>query len=200
MSMQAPADVSIHPLLAARWSPYAFADRPVAAQDLRALFEAVRWAPSSYNAQPWHYLLATREQPEEFGRLLTCLVEQNQAWAKFAPVLALGISRLHFSHNDKPNRAALHDLGLASAQLLVEATARGLAVHQMIGILPEKARELYQVPEGFEILTGLAIGYLGDPKQLPEAMQERDSARRPRKPVREFLFSGRWGEVSPLAK
>lgn len=200
MSMQAPTDVAINPLLAGRWSPYAFAERPVAPADLRALFEAVRWAPSSYNAQPWHYLLATRENPEEFARLLSCLVEPNQAWAKFAPVLALGISRLNFSHNDKPNRAALHDLGLASAQLLVEATARGLAVHQMIGILPDKARELYQVPEGFEILTGLAIGYAGDPKRLPEGMQDRDAVRRPRKPVREFLFSGKWGEVSPLAK
>lgn len=200
MSMQAPADVAINPLLAGRWSPYAFAERPVAPEDLRALFEAVRWAPSSYNAQPWHYLLATRENPEEFARLLSCLVEPNQAWAKFAPVLALGISRLNFSHNNKPNRAALHDLGLASAQLLVEATARGLAVHQMIGILPDKARELYQVPEGFEILTGLAIGYAGDPKRLPEGMQDRDAARRPRKPVQEFLFSGKWGEVSPLAK
>lgn len=200
MTMQAPTDIPINPLLAKRWSPYAFADRPVAAEDLRALFEAVRWAPSSYNAQPWHYLLATRENPEEFARLLSCLVEPNQAWAKFAPVLALGISRLNFSHNNKPNRAALHDLGLASAQLLVEATARGLVVHQMIGILPERARELYQVPEGYEILTGLAIGYQGDPKTLPEGMQERDAARRPRKPVREFLFSGSWGKISPLAK
>ncbi len=193
MSMHAAADVPIHDLLAARWSPYAFADRPVAAKDLRALFEAARWAPSSYNAQPWHYLLATRENPEEFTRLLSCLVEPNQAWAKFAPVLALGISRLNFSHNDKPNRAALHDLGLASAQLLVEATARGLAVHQMIGILPEKARELYQVPDGFEILSGLAIGYAGDPKDLPEELRSRDAARRPRKPVQEFVFSGQWG-------
>lgn len=197
--MQAPTDVPINPLLAARWSPYAFADKAVAAEDLRALFEAVRWAPSSYNAQPWHYLLATRENPQEFARLLSCLVEPNQAWAKLAPVLALGISRRNFAHNDKPNRAALHDLGLASAQLLVEATARGLVVHQMIGILPERARELYQVPEGYEVLTGLAIGYQGDPRALPEGMQERDAVRRPRKPVREFLFSGSWGKPSPLA-
>lgn len=200
MSMQAPTEVAINPLLASRWSPYAFADRPVARDDLRALFEAARWAPSCYNDQPWHYLVATKDHPEEFARLLSCLVEPNQAWAGFAPVLALGISRLNFSHNGKPNRAALHDLGLASAQLLVEATARGLAVHQMLGILPEKARQLYQVPEGFEILTGLAVGYAGDPKGLTDALRDRDAVRRPRRPVREFLFSGRWGEVSPLAK
>lgn len=200
MIMEAPTDVPIHPLLAARWSPYAFADRAVATEDLRALFEAARWAPSCYNDQPWHYLVATRENPEEFARLLSCLVEPNQAWAKFAPVLALGVTHLNFSHNNKPNRAAYHDLGQASAHLLVEATARGLLVHQMIGICPEQARELYQVPQGYEVLTGLAIGYLGDPKSLPEAMQQRDAARRPRKPVREFLFSGGWGKTSLLAE
>jgi nitroreductase len=188
----------IHALLVDRWSPYAFLDDPVPETDLRSLFEAARWAPSSYNAQPWSYIVATRDQPEEFERLLSCLVEANQLWAQAAPVLALGVTRRTFEHNNQVNRAAAHDLGLASGSLLVEATARGLHVHQMIGILPDKARELYGVPEGWEVLTALAIGYLGEPEQLPEALRERDLTLRPRKPLSDFVFFGRWDRPSPL--
>jgi nitroreductase len=198
MTMRTVTDHPVHELIAARWSPYAFADRPVPKHDLLALFEAARWAPSSYNEQPWSYLVATKEDPEEYGRLLSCLVAGNQTWAKAAPVLALGCTRLNFARNGQPNAAALHDLGLASATLVVEATARGLAVHQMIGILPDRARELYQVPEGVQPLTGLAIGYVGDPAALPENLRARDAARRPRKPLAEFVFAGRWGRGSPL--
>jgi nitroreductase len=196
--MRASTDHPVHDLIAARWSPYAFADRPVAKQDLLSLFEAARWAASSYNEQPWSYIVATRDEPEEFARLLSCLVEGNQAWAKGAPVLAIGCTSLNFVRNGKPNAAAVHDLGLASANLVLEATARGLVVHQMIGILPDRVRELYQVPEGVQPLTGLAIGYAGDPAALPENLRPRDAARRPRKPLREFVFAGRWGTPSPL--
>jgi nitroreductase len=188
----------IHELLAERWSPYAFQDRPVPEADLRSLFEAARWAASSYNEQPWSYIVATRDDPEQFQRLLSCLVEGNQIWAQAAPVLALGIVSLRFKRNDKPNRAAVHDLGLAAGNLLVEATARGLFVHQMIGILPERAREVYGIPEGFEAWTGIAIGYRGDPTTLPDALRERDLSPRQRKPLSEFVFGGRWGNPSPL--
>jgi nitroreductase len=200
MSKRAATDHAVQDLIAQRWSPYAFADRPVSKEDLLSLFEAARWAPSSYNEQPWSYLVATRDEPEEFGRLLSCLVEGNQAWAKAAPMLALGCTSLHFVRNGKPNAAAVHDLGLASAGLVLEATARGLAVHQMIGILPDRARELYQVPEGVQPLTGLAIGYAGDPAALPENLRDRDAARRPRKPLAAFVFGGKWGTAAPLVR
>jgi nitroreductase len=166
-------------------------------QDLLSLFEAARWAPSSYNEQPWSYLVATKENAEEYERLLSCLVEGNQTWAKTAPVLALGCTSLNFSRNGQPNTAALHDLGLASATLVLEATALGLAVHQMIGILPERARELYAIPAGVQPLTGLAIGYAGDPASLPEGLRARDAARRPRKSLSAFVFAGKWGTASP---
>lgn len=188
----------IHELIARRWSPYAFADRPVAVEDLRSLFEAARWAPSSYNEQPWSYLVATKENPEEFDRLLSCLVEGNQAWAKAAPALALGCTSLRFVRNGQPNAAAVHDLGLASGNLCLEATARGLYVHQMIGILPDRARELYRIPEGVQPLTGLAIGYAADPNTLPEKYRERDRAARKRKTLSEFLYGGQWGTPSTL--
>lgn len=191
-------DYPIHELLTERWSPYAFQDKAVPEGDLRSLFEAARWAPSSYNEQPWSYIVATKENPEEFERLLSCLVETNQVWAKAAPALALGIVSRRFKRNDNINRAAVHDLGLATGSLLVEATARGLCVHQMIGILPDKARETYQIPEGFEVWTGIAIGYKGDPDQLPEPLKERDLKLRPRKPLKEFVFTGKWQNPSPL--
>src|SRR6185312_7085332 len=171
---QAAPDHPIHELFVRRWSPYAFADRPVSTSDLQSLFEAARWAASSYNEQPWSYLVATKDQADEFARLLSCLVEGNQVWARSAPVLAIGCTSLRFALNGKTNEAALHDLGLASAQLTLEATARGLVVHQMIGILPDRVRELYQVPEGVRPLTGLAIGYLGDSNNLPEKLRPRD--------------------------
>ena len=197
---KASTEYPIHELLAERWSPYSFDDRPVAQADLRSLFEAARWAPSSYNEQPWSFIVATKDTPEEYTRLLSCLVEGNQAWAKAAPVLALGVVSLRFSRNNKDNRAAVHDLGLAAGNLVVEATARGLCVHQMIGILPDKAREVYQIPEHYEAWTGLAIGYKGDPATLPDALRERDLRPRPRKPVSQFVFTGKWGDPSKLVQ
>ena len=144
--------------------------------------------------------MATRDNKEEFDRLLSCLVEGNQAWAKAVPVLGLGCTSLNFTLNGKPNAAAVHDLGLGSANLVLEATARGLVVHQMIGILPDRAREVYKIPEGVQPLTGLAIGYAGDPAKLPEKLRERDMAPRQRKPLGAFVFGGKWGTASPIVK
>jgi nitroreductase len=192
-------DHPIQDLIAKRWSPYGYSDRGVSTDDLRCLFEAARWAPSSFNEQPWCYIVATKENPAEFDRLLSCLVPQNQAWAKAAPVLALGCTRLKFARNDQPNAHALHDLGLASANLCLEATARGLCVHQMAGILPEKAREIYHIPEDAQAVTGIAIGYAAEASAEPPELRERDLARRGRKPVAEFLFGGQWQATSNLA-
>ena len=198
MDRTAVTDHPIHALLASRWSPYAFANRDVSRADLRSLFEAVRWAPSSYNEQPWSYVVATRGDADAFERLLSCLVEGNQGGARHAPVLALGITRERFTRNDRPNAAAVHDLGLAAGGLLVEATARGLVVHQMIGILPDRAREVYRIPAHSRAVTGLAIGYVGSSADLPEELRERDLAARTRKPLSQFVFAERWGDPAPL--
>lgn len=191
-------DRPIHELHSRRWSPYAFSDRPVSHGDLLALFEAARWAASSYNEQPWSYLVATKADPEAFAKVLSCLVEGNQVWAAAAPVLAIGCTNRIFKLNGKPNAAAEHDLGTASASLTFEATARGLHVHQMIGILPDKVREAFQVPEDVKPLTGIAIGYLGDPANLPENLRPRDTTPKSRKPLAEFVFGDAWGTASPL--
>lgn len=197
-SQHARPDHPIHDLLVRRWSPYAFSEKAVPAADLRSVFEAARWAASSYNEQPWRYIVATKDDPAAFNRLLACLVEANQEWAKEVPVLAIGCTHLKFSRNGKPNGVAIHDLGLASAQLTFEATARGLVVHQMAGILPDKVRLQYHVPEDVQPLTALAIGYAADPANLPEKYRPRDTTPRSRNPLSSFVFGSDWGSPAPI--
>jgi nitroreductase len=183
----------IHDLLRRRWSPRAFADRPVEREKLLSLFEAARWAPSSSNEQPWHYIVATKDDPEEFARLLGCLVEGNHRWAKGAPVLMLSVASTAFARNGKPNKHAFHDVGQAVANLTVQATSLGLFVHQMAGFVPEKARETYSIPENMEPVAALALGYLGDPNTLPDELRQRELTLSARKPIGEFVFRGAWG-------
>jgi len=198
MSKQAATDHPIHDPLAARWSPYGYSDREVDSADLRSLMEAARWSASAFNEQPWSYLVARKADGPEYDRILSCLVEPNQAWAQAAPVLVLTVLAENYRRNDKPNHSALHDLGQASANLAVEATVRGLAVHQMAGIIPDRARELFSIPAGYRAVTGLAIGYRADPDGLPAELRERDTMRRTRKPLEEFVFTGNWGDRAPL--
>jgi len=201
-ALQKPAETSaaIHDLIRHRWSPRAFDSRTVEPEKLRSLFEAARWAASSYNAQPWVFIVATKDHPENYKKILDCFVEFNQGWAKNAPVLALSVARMKFENNGAPNNHAFHDVGQASAYLALEAANLGLQIHQMAGILPEKAREIFSIPEGYEAVAGIAIGYPGDPATLPDELREREHAPRSRKPLDSFVFTGKWGEVSPIAK
>lgn len=192
----APVDRPVHPLVRERWSPKSFRDRAVPEEDLRSLLEAARWAPSSYNEQPWSFLVARAGETEAFGRMLSCLTEGNRRWARTAPVLMITLTRLRLERNGEENGHARHDVGLAAAQLTLEATSRGLAVHQMAGFHPERVRRLYDVPEGVEPVTAIAIGYPGGTDRLPEGVRSRADAPRRRKPAREFVFGGRWGETA----
>ena len=188
-----------HPVLdviAKRWSPRAFADRPVEPEKLRQLLEAARWAPSSYNEQPWRFLIATKDDPEAYERMLSVLNEWNRKWAQQAPVLLLTTARTTFSRNEKHNRYAWHDVGLAMGNLLAQATALDLYVHQMAGIHPEKAVDLFDIPEPFEVVAGAAVGYLGEPDDLPESFQASETKARSRRPLSEMVFSGTWGETA----
>ena len=201
-ALQKPAETAapIHDLLRHRWSPRAFDSRPVEPEKLRALFEAARWAASSYNAQPWFYIVATKDDPENYKRVLDSFVEFNQGWAKNAPVVALSVARMKFEHNGEPNNHAFHDVGQATANLALEATNLGLQIHQMAGILPEKARQIFNIPAGYEAVAGIAIGYPGNPESLPDHLRQREMAPRERKPVASFVFTGSWGKTSPLVK
>jgi len=192
--MEKPAETAhpIEELLRRRWSPRAFAERLVEPEKLASIFEAARWSASCFNEQPWNFIVATRDDPAEFARLLSCLVDGNQAWAARAPVLMVSVARLNFAQNDKPNRTAIHDVGLATAHLILQAMAMGLFVHPMAGFYPDKVRELYGVPDGYEPVVAIAIGYPGDPATLSESLSQRELAPRTRKAQEEFTFRGRF--------
>ena len=200
MKNPAPAQFPIDPLLAHRWSPRSFADRPVEAEKLRQLFEAARWAASCFNDQPWYYIVATRDEPAQFQKLLDCLVDANQVWAKVAPVLAISVARTKFKHNGSPNRHAQHDLGAASAFLALQAESLGLAIHQMGGFNASRARESFHIPADHDPMAAIAIGYPGDPASLPEKLRDREQAPRTRRPISEFVYSGDWGQAAPFIK
>ena len=179
--MQNPAktDHQVHTHIQNRWSPRAFSDKPISHDVLRSLFEAARWAPSSSNEQPWAFLVATKEDPENFAKVLSTLVEFNQSWAKQAPVLGLAISKLEFAKNQQPNRNAFYDTGAAMAFLSMEATSRELFVHQMGGFDPQKAKDLFTIPKGWEPISAFTIGYAGDHSSLPEPLRQRKSLLAP---------------------
>jgi nitroreductase len=201
-ALKKPADTAtaIHDVLRHRWSPRAFDSRPIEPEKLRSLFEAARWAASSYNAQPWYFIVATKDDPENYKRVTDCFIEFNQGWTKGAPVVALSVAGMKFQHNGQPNTHAFHDVGQASANLALQATALGLQIHQMAGILPDKAREIFGIPEGFNVVAGIALGYPGDPASLPDHLREKEVAPRERKPLNSFVFTGKWGNVSPVVK
>ncbi|MBD1824828.1 nitroreductase family protein [Cyanobacteria bacterium FACHB-DQ100] len=193
-----PTEYPIESILKNRWSPLAFSDRPVEPEKLASVLEAARWAASSFNEQPWSFIVAAKDNPEEFDRLLGCLAEGNQEWAKSAPILMISVAKLNFEKNGNENRHAFHDVGAAEANLAAQATALGLHVHQMAGFDVAKAKELYGIPQGYEPVDAIALGYLGDPHQLSERLQQRLSAPRSRKPIQDFVFTGRWQQSSNL--
>ena len=199
MQKPAPSDFPVHPLIRDRWSPRAFIDKPIPPEVLRSLFEAARWAPSSYNEQPWAYIVATKDDKANFDKVLGTLVEFNAAWAKNASALAIAVAKLVFAKNHAPNRNAQYDTGAASALLSVEATAHSLAVHQMAGFDPEKARLALGIPSDWEAIAAIAIGYPGNPDSLSQPLKERELAPRTRKPIREFVMTGSWGHTAPFA-
>jgi nitroreductase len=196
MHKPAATDVALHELIRNRWSPRAFAERPVPPEVLRSLFEAARWAPSSNNEQPWAYLVATKDDVENFAKMLGVLVEFNANWAKHAPVLALSVAHLKTQREGKPNRVALHDVGSATAQLTFEANTRGLQVHQMAGFDAEKARQTFAIPADWEPVAAMAIGYPGNAHTLSEKLRERELAPRTRKALAEFVMTGGWGHTA----
>ena len=193
MENPASLDHPVHSLIERRWSPYAFSDKPVDPADLTSLLEAARWAPSSYNDQPWRFIVATRDNPEAYQRLLECLVPANREWAGKVPVLMLSVASMNFAKNGKPNRHAWHDVGLASAMLALQAADMGLAAHFMAGFDVDRARESFAIPDGFEPAAAIAVGH-----RLAEPNAEGPSPRE-RRPLDEFAYAGAWESAAPYS-
>ncbi len=196
-------DYPVEALFRHRWSPYRFEPRGVETEKLLRCLEAARWAASSYNEQPWSWIIARREETEAFETMIGCLAEPNQGWARNAGALLLTATRGTFAGNGQPNRVALHDLGLAAAHLSLQATAEGLQVHQMAGVNLSRVRVVYEIPEDYEPRTAIAIGYPAtDPPEndTQREFEKRDRGPRNRKPLAEQVFARKFGVAAEIAR
>ena len=189
------ADAPIDPMFLDRWSPRAFSNKPVPRETLRTLFEAARWAPSCFNEQPWLFLYAATA--EDLALFRPLLVEGNRRWADHAPVLAFVLARRNFEKNDKPNRWAAFDCGAAWMALALEARKLGLYTHGMAGFHEDRVYDALGVRRTvYEAIAAIAIGFLGDPAQLPDEIRANEKPNG-RKPAESFAYEGRYPGPKP---
>ncbi len=190
-----------HPVIdpiAKRWSPRAYSSRSVEPEKLLTVLEAARWSASSYNEQPWRFIVARKETPEAFQKMVSVANDWNQTWLRLAPVLVLTVAKKTFSHSGNANKHAWHDVGQAVATLGLEAAQHDLYIHQMAGIHADKAKELYNVPADFEVVTLFTLGYVGDLNDLPEEFHKGEQRVRARKTLAELVFENEFGTSTSL--
>lgn len=186
------ADHEIEPLFVRRWSPRAMTGEAVTKKEMARLLEAARWAPSSYNEQPWRFLYAHRDT-SAWETYFDLLVPGNQAWCDRAGVLIVIVTKTTFTQNAKPNPVCVFDAGSAWENLALQGASMGLVVHGMAGFDQDKARRELGIPEEFDVCAMVAIGRPGDPDDLPENLREMDKNPSGRKPIGEIAFEGKWG-------
>jgi nitroreductase len=196
MKKQASTQVPIDNTIAARWSPRAFdSNKSVTKEQIIALLEAARWAPSCFGDQPWRFVVFDKVTDEgSWNAAFDCLVEGNQAWVKDTSLLILVCADTLFSHNQKPNRWAQYDTGAAAENLCLQASSMGLAAHQMGGFSVDAAREKFNIPEQYTVMSMIAIGYQADVNSLTDELKERELADRKRKTLGELFYSGVWNK------
>ncbi len=184
--IKAPSlDFDIHPLLQKRWSPLAFSEERMSEEQLQELFEAARWAASANNEQPWQYVYALRGT-DGFNQIWEGLLPGNQIWANSAAALVVSLYRKNFQRNDQPNPWAMHDVGMANAQLVLQATHRDIYTHMMAGFDRNKLHQTLALDGQAEIMAVMALGYLGEDTDLPEKYQARERSKRQRLSIHEF--------------
>ena len=181
-------DYPVTELIKNRWSPFSFSSKPVEEFKLKAILEAARYAPSSVNEQPWMFIISTRETPEKFKDFVGFLNESNQVWAKNAYALIISLARMKHKYKNHPNRYAFHDTGMAVGNMLVQATSMDIYVHQMGGYSTEQVKQYFNLGEEIEPVAMMALGYLGDGKELSGDLLARHNSRRPRKNISEYAF------------
>jgi nitroreductase len=186
----------IHPLMADRYSGVSFdSQKPLSLETLRALAEAARWAPSCFGDEPWRFLICSKHHDEAaWQKAFDSLLPGNQGWCQYAPVLVLICTDTLFKHNGTPNNFGPYDTGAAAVSFCLQATALGLMTHQMAGYSPEKARELFAIPERFKTLAMMAVGYQLPESQLPEQFRERELKVRKRHPLASQFFFNGWDQ------
>ena len=195
MKKPAITQVNIQETMANRWSGRAFdATKKVSREQIVAMLEAARWAPSCYGDQPWRFLVWDKNTDEKaWSEALACIVPFNQSWAKNAPVLMLVCANAVFAHNGEANRWGQYDTGAAAENLCLQAEHLGLMTHQMGGFNADLAREKFNIPAEVTPMAMLAIGYAGDANELSDELKAREVAPRVRKPLGELFFDGSWG-------
>lgn len=196
MTITTKTEAIVHDFITQRRSPRVYQSAPVDRGTVLRLLEAARWAASGRNRQPWNFIVATKEDPQEYRRMLHCLSEGNQSWAQTAPLLMLVVAQV--IDDGTPVRTAFYDTGLAVGNLTVQAMAEGLMLRNMGGMDRDKARLIYSIPETHEPICALAIGYPAVPATLPDDQRQRELAPRTRKPLSEFVFSGKWGRTADI--
>jgi len=184
------SDRAIEPIFLQRWSPRALSGEPITDAEMLTLFEAARWAPSTYNEQEWRFLYARRDTPQ-WPLFFDLLMEGNRAWCQRAALLSVIVAHKVFQRNGQPNPVHVFDSGLAFENLALQGTAMGLVVHGMAGFDFAKARTALSVPEDYAVSAMFAVGRPGDPTHLPPEIRERESPSQ-RKPVREIICEGRF--------
>lgn len=190
----APTDTAIHPLIAERWSPRAYADRPVAHAQVIAMLEAARWAPSAFNAQPWRFVVFEKtEDPDAFERAFGTLIPFNQSWNGNAQVL-IAVLADTLTSKGTANPGASYDAGAAAMALLLQAHAQGLAAHAMSGLDAGAFRTIFAIPERYDVLSMISVAHHGDAQSLPAALAEREQAPRARLPLDQIAHFGAWPE------
>jgi|SRR5690554_848327 nitroreductase len=195
MSKTAITQVPIDSTIAKRWSGRAYDSSKVVTQEqIIALLEAARWAPSCYGDQPWRFIVWDRNTDiGAWQQAFDCLVPGNQSWAKDAPVLLLIAADSLFNHNDKENRWGQYDTGAAAENLCLQAASMGLMAHQMGGFDPDKARDAFNVPARYTLMAMITVGYPADVATLSGETFERETAPRARRTLGELFFNGTWG-------
>lgn len=189
MQKSAEFGASVLDVIKKRRSRRAYGSKPVERENIRSLFEAARWAPSSLNEQPWFYIYATSDQPTLWDKIFSALNEGNKVWARHAPLLIVSLARKNFIRFDSPNPSARYDLGAANAFLSLQAAHLGLNVHQMAGFDHKTLIQNLGIPDTYEPVIVMAIGYPGDTEKLPDNLKAREFAPRERYVEHEFVMN-----------
>ena len=196
MKKPATTQAPVHDIIANRWSPRAYdASKPVSQAQIMSMLEAARWAPSCFGDEPWRFIVWDKNKDAAaWEKAFDCIVQGNQGWAKDAPVFVLICAGTLFEQNQKLNRWGAYDTGAAAVSLSLQATSMGLVTHQMGGFDGEKTRAAFNIPEQFEMMSMMAVGYIADVDALPEEAKERTLAPRKRKPLGELFYEGVWNQ------
>lgn len=185
---ETPINHPIEEILQKRWSPNGFSSEKIDQETINSLFEAARWAPSAFNEQPWRYIYATQDSPEQFEKISKLLMDGN-SWAKNAFILVLICAHKKLAYNNKDNSHYKYDTGAATQNINIQAASLGLVTHEMAGFFTDKAIETYKLPEEIEPIAMMAIGKY-DPSNLSDDLKQRESKPRTRNPIEEFVFKG----------